>query len=432
MRLRKPVFGALFQCDAAVATVDILMPSGKNAWDLIKVNAVTGVYPSFLTDIPFQKQCCESAGIEVNRCFVMHLNSRFVRNGEMDAQELLIKTDVTEKVAGKSSEVREQKDRMCEIIANPNCPELDVVNECSQFSGGCPLYGECWSFLPEKDCIDALVAGSLSVDYFSKILSLIRKGIMSIHDLPDDFPLGRRASIQREAVLTQRPHVDKSAIETFLSCLSFPQYYLKLDEFTAVVPLYNMMHPFESVPFHFSLHILRSYDSEPEHIEFLATEETDPRRELIAALKESIKPEGMLVTEFGFEAGRLRKSVEAFPEYRSFVEGLISRSIGLNSLFNDFHYYHPDQQGTVSLCSLLPVLVPDFPLDNMEKGRVSINEYARVTFGDCSPQERLHDVLTVFSLVQGERGEDTASTFNYVCSAQSLVKKTVCAYATGY
>lgn len=50
-------------------------------------------------DVCFQKYVLEQNGQSVSKCSVIHLNSDFVKNGDIKANELLAITEVTKEVA---------------------------------------------------------------------------------------------------------------------------------------------------------------------------------------------------------------------------------------------------------------------------------------------------------------------------------------------
>ena len=382
--LRKPIFEATFSHDGAYAQADILVPVGDVAWDIVEVKSATGVKPVYLEDIAFQKNCYESAGLKINRCFVTHINNQYVRHGEIDAGQLFTKADVTEEVAEILPQVRGNMDRMLAVIGAPQCPDVKVGSHCSD-PYECPLCGECWAFLP-KDNVTTLYR--LEAD---KKQELIDQGIFGIRDLPSDFCLSHKATIQRDCVLSQEPHIDRKAIRGFLNRLLFPQYHLDFETFQSAIPPYDNTRPYQQIPFQFSLHVWKSYDSEPEHVEFLANGKTDPRPDLLAALEKHIGSDGSLVAyNMSFEISRLRETAEAFPGFRPFVETLIPRFVDLLAPFQAFHYYHPSQGGTASIKQVLPALVPELSYGEMEigDGGTASNEYARVTFGDVPEEER--------------------------------------------
>ncbi len=411
LKLRKPIFEAAFSKDGAYAQADVLVPVAGGAWDVVEVKSSTEVKEVYLDDLAFQLHLYESAGLAINRCFVMHINNQYVRQGEIEADKLFAKADVTDEVRRRASNVRKNMDRMFETIALPECPEVEVGFQCSE-PYACPLASECWSFLPEEGDITTLYRMGLK-----KTLPLIRGSILKIADLPPDYPLNDRQAIQRATLLSGEPHIDREAIAGFLESFTFPQYHLDFETFQLPVPAYDNSRPYQQTVFQYSLHIWESMDSEPRHIEFLADGKSDPRKEMLASLREHIGPVGDVVAyNQPFEIARLKESAEAFPDYRDFVNGLIPRFVDLLTPFRAFDYYHPKQRGSASIKKVLPVLVPELSHAELEigEGMMASNEYVRVTFGDVPEEERARvraallkychlDTLAMIRLIQALR-----------------------------
>jgi hypothetical protein len=381
---RKLVFEATFVDDGMYAQADILVPVEDNAWDVIEVKSGTAVKPVNIDDLAFQKHCYESAGLNIRSCFLMHVNNQYVRQGEVDPAQLLIKEDITDQVIERQRFVPANLERMRETIADPFCPDIQVGFHCSD-PYPCPLHDECWGFLPKHN-VTTLYRTPLK-----KTLPMIRSGVCDLRDLPHDYPLGNRAEIQRMAVLYDTPQINLDGIREFLDGLRFPQYHLDFETYQMAIPPFDGMRPYCQIPFQFSLHIWRSFDSEPEHIEFLADGTDDPRPALLEALRENIGPGGdIIVYNQAFEIGRLRECAEAFPEYRMFVKDACARIKDLLVPFRKFLYYHPDQLGSASIKKVLPVLVPELSYAEMEigDGGTASSEYVRVTFGEVEETDR--------------------------------------------
>ena len=85
----------------------------------------------------------------------------------------------------------------------------------------------------------------------------------------------------------------------------------------------------------------------------------------------------------------LDKLAEAFPEHIRWIKNVKSRVIDLLEPFQKFHYYHPNQQGSASIKSVLPVLTGRSyaDLEIQEGGQASV-EFLRINFGDVTDDER--------------------------------------------
>jgi hypothetical protein len=91
---RKPLFEAAFSANGCYARVDILNPIRGDAWDIIEVKSSTSVEDVNLADIAFQTRVLTEAGLKIRRCFLCHVNNKFVRHGEIDPEEFFTLEDI--------------------------------------------------------------------------------------------------------------------------------------------------------------------------------------------------------------------------------------------------------------------------------------------------------------------------------------------------
>ena len=64
------------------------------------------------------------------------------------------------------------------------------------------------------------------------------------------------------------------------------------------IPRFPGTHPYDQLPFQWSVQLLREPGAEVEHHEFLATDASDPRREFIASLSSVIGGRGSIVVYY--------------------------------------------------------------------------------------------------------------------------------------
>jgi hypothetical protein len=88
-----------------------------------------------------------------------------------------------------------------------------------------------------------------------------------------------------QAVKTGKPHIDRTAIKTFLRQLEYPISFLDFETFGTAIPLFDGLSPYQQVPFQFTLHVVRGQRQEPEHRAFLADGNDDPRPKFMERLK---------------------------------------------------------------------------------------------------------------------------------------------------
>jgi len=338
--------------EGCFARTDILIPAARaNTWNLLLVKTSTGVKEDHLREAAFQKWVLTHAGMKLGRIQQIHINGDYLRSKEIDPYKLLTKKDITLEIADYFEEVEENVRILQSVLAEPDPPELNVVDDCDGLKG-CPLFETCWNFLPPRHVFQLHADSNRKRTY-----SLLRQGIHALSDIPEDFELTDKQRIQVTTEKTQKPYIDKEAIKSFLNLLEYPVYFLDFETFQSPVPPYIHSRPWENIPFQYSLHRVDSPLGEIHHDMFLATGKEDPRPELLRQLKEKLGKTGSIVAyNAEFETSRLKECATHFPQYRRWVEQIRGRFVDLLEPFKNFHFYHPKQNGSASLKATLPVL----------------------------------------------------------------------------
>lgn len=394
---RRPLFEGGFLADNLFARADILNPVGESAWDIIEVKSGTSVKEVNIDDVAFQKYCYERAGLEVNRCFLMHINNQYVRKGDIDPGQLFTTEDISDQVNRVVGEVPERVGQMLEIIRRRECPVVSIGPQCNS-PYPCALT-ECWEDLPEHNVFTLCYGGKKSTQLYGD-------GILSINDIPLAFKLNDKQRIQRECVINDTAYLDKDGIRQFLAGLRYPRYFLDFETFGTAIPLFDGVRPYQNIPFQFSLHYQESLDGEIRHYEYLADTREDPRPGLLEYLSGLIGKGGrILAYNKSFEERVLEESAQAFPEHGVWIDGVITRLVDLIVPFRSFHYYHPRQAGSFSLKKVLPAIT-DQSYDEMAiaRGDDASLAYLRITFDDVSPEEAetvREDLLTYCEMDTG-------------------------------
>jgi hypothetical protein len=382
LQARRPLFEAGFSFGGAFARADILAPVGEDAWDLLEVKGVTEPKDDHLMDLAFQTYVHVGAGLRLRRCFLVHLNRGYVRRGMLEPEGLFVRTDSTSEVEVLCREIKAQLSQMQRVIRKPGCPEIHIGPHCDK-PYTCPLRDRCWEFLPENSVMD-LYRGK------AKGFALLEHGILKVADIPKDQLLTWNQNVQRKAVRSGTPTISKSDIRRFLNDLRYPIHFLDFETFSTAIPIFDLLRPFQRVPFQFSLHVQNSPDATLEHHSFLAEGKGDPRPEFVARLRANIADHGSIVVyNAAFEKGVLKECAEVLPELRSWVDSLQPRFVDLLQPFRSFHYYNPGQHGSASMKAVLPALTgAGYDHLAIRNGDTASQEYLRVTYGDVVAEER--------------------------------------------
>ncbi len=265
-------------------------------------------------------------------------------------------------------------EEMLGIIRQEDAPKVSISPHCSA-PYECPLKGVCWGFLP-KDHVFMLYRG------VKLAFELYQDGILGLKELSDHPDLNPKQLIQVNAHRTRIPYVDKEAIRQFLRGLGYPLFFLDFETIAPAIPVYDGTGPYQNIPFQYSLHVVEKEGAEPRHCSYLAPGDSDPRPEILRQLKDLLGKQGSIVVYNAvFEKGILKAVSEAYAEYEGWYPGIEGRIVDLLVPFRSFAYYHPKQEGSASLKSVLPAMTKSsYESLEIADGQSASREYYRVTF----------------------------------------------------
>jgi len=321
-------------------------------------------------------------GDRVEIRYLCHINSDFVRQGEIDPKKFFILEDVTDQTAELAQLVADKLADMFRVIRQRKHPDIKIGPQCND-PYGCALVDHCWKFLPSHSVFDLYRGGKKGFD-------LLEQRVMSLRDIPDDFKLTDNQAIQKRTAISGKPYINKKAIAKFLAQLEYPVSYLDFETFNTAIPLFDGLHPYQQVPFQFSLHTVRVPGAKPEHVMFLAEGRDDPRPAFMVKLRDSVSRTGSIVAfNAPFELSRIKECCAAMPKFAPWLKAIDGRIVDLLGPFRSFDYYHPDQHGSASMKAVLPALTgKGYEGLGIQEGGTASNEFLRVTFGDVDEKER--------------------------------------------
>lgn len=355
------IYEATFSEEGIFAMADILVKNG-DAWDMYEVKASTQVKDVHLNDAAIQWYALSKV-IKLHHSYVLHINNQYVREGELNIEELFTITDVTDIVLEKQDEIEPQLLEM-EDMLKEDVPDIDIGGHCSD-PYGCDFHGYCWKHIPSNNSV-------FDISYaMGKQWKLYYQGILSIDDIPNDFHFGVNASVQIKHHKSQEIKIEVPKIKEFLDAIEYPINFFDFETFQNAIPRFNNQRPYAQMPFQYSLHILHE-DGTLEHKEFLGDENSDPRLPLSKQMLQDITPKGSIVAySQGFEKGKIKDLAELFEDLSGDLLALNERFVDLAHPFQYKHYYHPKFNGRYSIKVVLPTLFPnDDELDYRKLGSI--------------------------------------------------------------
>ncbi|MDF1884558.1 DUF2779 domain-containing protein [Sulfurimonas sp. SAG-AH-194-C21] len=367
------IYEAVFSENGIFAMADILVKNG-DAWDIYEVKASTHTKEYHENDTAIQWYALSNT-ITLNRAYVVHINNEYVRNGELNVKELFTIDDITDIVLEKQEDIKPQLIEMKEILDN-DMPSIDIGKHCDD-PYGCDFSSHCWKHIPKENSV-------FNISYaMGKQWKLYYQGILSIDDVPDDFHLGKNASLQIQHHRSQETKIDKPKIKEFLNTIEYPINFFDFETFQNAIPRFDNQRPYAQMPFQYSLHILHE-DGTLEHKEFLGDENSDPRRPLAEQMLKEITPTGSIIAfNQSFEITQIKNLALVCSDISDELLALNERFIDLAHPFQYKHYYHPKFKGKYSIKVVLPTLFPnDDELDYKKLGSIQNGGDAMDTFAN--------------------------------------------------
>ena len=312
-----------------------------------------------IKDAAFQLIAAEGAGFNVKKIFIVHLNGMYVRDGDIDAEQLLTFSDVTAEVKKITLETKNEIDHALRFLkrvaideSSCSCLGLTEKNHCDTF--------EYFNPNIPKPSIYNLPRISKK-----KLSAFVADGRFDLDEIALDEVTEKQAKVLRSAHL-KKPSVDHELISNWFRQVEYPVYFLDYETYASAAPLIDGARPHSPIPFQYSLHIKQSATNDGlEHVEFIADEAALPIK-LIEHMGKYIGDCGSVVSwHASFENTQNRNMALIYPEKHNFLNGLIKRTLDLEDLFKE-SYVDIEFLGSTSIKKVLPVLVPDLDYSELK------------------------------------------------------------------
>ncbi|EMO30045.1 PF11074 domain protein [Leptospira interrogans serovar Bataviae str. HAI135] len=85
----------------------------------------------------------------------------------------------------------------------------------------------------------------------------------------------------------------------------------------------------------------------------------------------------------------MEESVAIFPEYKDWLKSIQDNFLDLATPFWGYEYYHPDQKGSTSLKTILPIITgQNYKNLEIQSGQIANSEFLRVKTEPMSENEK--------------------------------------------
>ena len=310
------IYEAAFQFDGILCAVDILVKK-NNKWYAYEVKSSCSVKEPYLQDAGLQYYVITNAGLALEDIFIVHLNSGYIRNGELEINKLFTPFSVLGFVLDFQPFIASKAAELKGVLSMKNAPSIEIGPQCDN-PYTCDFYSFCSKGMEE--------------------------------DQPD----------YGEAL------INKEAIREFTNSLQYPLYFMDFETWMAVVPEYDGHWPYRQVNFQYSVHVQQEPGEALQHHEYLAEGPHSTQLEFIENLLQTLGNSGSIVVyNQAFENTRLRELKEEFPQLEATISGVQERIVDLMTPFRRKFYYLPEMKGSYSIKFVLPAVVPELSYESL-------------------------------------------------------------------
>jgi hypothetical protein len=298
-------------------------------------------------------------GLKLVSVWLAHINREYVLSGTtVDPHQFFLFRNLTNRAKNLQPELVLRLRSQFRILAMPAPPEVPTGPQCIN-PAVCEFFHHCNQPLPDDHIC------YLPRLHASAAEQLEEMGVESIHAIPADFELSEFQRRVCTAMQTGRPWFS-TALKGELESLKCPLYFMDFETVNPAIPRFIGMHPYDHIPFQFSVHVQQEPGAAPNHFEFLAMDNCDPRPAFIASLCEVLGESGSIVVyNEQFESQRLWELAGWLPEHTQRIRDIQSRLWDLLPVVRN-HDYHPAFGSSFSLKAVLPALVPEMSYDALE------------------------------------------------------------------
>jgi len=361
------IYQATFIAEDYLIRCDMLVWNKLTSkWDLYEIKASSSRKDTgerdHISDVSFQTIVLEKYGVPIDKKYVVHLNSEYVRKGKINVEELFVMSDCTQKVEERKLTIVGEMEQAKEYLNQ----EKEPKNGCD-----CLYYGRsshCATFyishpdIPKYSVHDLVYIGKSR----NKLKQLVEQGIYNLQDIND---VSEFTNVQQNQIQTYKSNSEIIVLDKIANIINgynYPLCFLDYETFAPSIPIYDGFSPYKRIPIQFSLHIIDKKGGPLRHLEYLHQENSDPSEIIAKYLIENIEPEGtVLAWNVGFEKSVTIEIASRLPEYKITLQRICGQMQDLMDIFSKQYYIHKDFKGRANIEVVMNVLLPEMTYDNL-------------------------------------------------------------------
>ena len=260
-----------------------------------------------------------------------------------------------------------ERDQRIEVQISASCKGCEYApRDGEHVQSG---FKTCWGDMAETKPHILELSNLGNFNRRDEINELIQAGKSALQDIPPELLEGKyqnRSFYQRTCTEEfLKPEFQKESLE-----IEYPLHFIDFETSQMAIPSHRDMRPYEKVLFQWSCHTISRPKGDPEHKEWINTEDTCPNVEFGKSLMSCIGNSGTIMTWSNYENTQL-KSLYCFlaehrinePELVQWLTGAAKLNKNDDSRIFDMEvaakhfYFHPFMGGRTSIKVVLPAVL---------------------------------------------------------------------------
>ena len=362
-----------FQAGDLAVRCDFLVLNEEWIYDLLEVKTKNSIRKTtknkalkeeLLADVSFQRYVVSQAlwNLFSGNCYLVYLNGEYIRQGELDIQQLIQKEEVSWELW--SDEI---------IESHIQTMKTYLPAEKSDFEKAYPYDGKdhllyFWIEAPK---------GSIRyIPWISnKKKTLYELGKTDIMELGDEeikllhSAKGEENRTSQYVRKYQKSEtiIDREWVQLKLSALSYPFFFYDYETISSPIPLFNWTSPRTQLPIQYSIHKVDE-DGTITHRAAIIQWKIEDNSAIINQLYKDLewgKEWTFIVWNKWFENSKNDEMGVMYPEYKEFFKNINEKTFDLMEVFKEGHYFDRRFCGSASIKKVLPVLT-EISYDDLE------------------------------------------------------------------
>lgn len=354
-----------------------------DGWDLYFM--FIGLYPHS-NDMQFYCDTVwvlDNLGIVLKDMYVIHLNADYVRQNELDLDQLFVisrnfyngKNHPTVSVEkAVRDKMRDITPLLAEMAAGfEQEPKAVRTPQCTGRQK-CRYYDSCFpeEIIQDDNSILTLIGAQHRYE-------MQKEGISHLRDADTARIEGSRQ--QYAQIMADRQdglYCDRMALKSWLSRLKYPLTCIDFEWERYAVPPYPGMRPYDVLLFEYSIHIIHE-DHTVDHKVYLSIH--DRREDFARCLIRDVPKEGTVLAynAEGAEKIRIRELAQIFPQYRDDLLAINERMEDLQLPFESGMVYDVRMRGQWSLKKIMAMMDdPGYRDLDIQQGMEAVFEWRRL------------------------------------------------------